>query len=114
WTKSRMRGSQRPGPVALLVGVFVLLPLPFTPTLAQSAQSGTPDIDPLRAVATSATELPQADLFWQVAVQAREGDPGAQFLLGGFFERGDGIAQDAEMAVMWWRKAAEQGHAGAQ
>lgn len=45
---------------------------------------------------------------------AVEGDAMAQFLLGGFYSRGEGVLQDEEKAVAWWRKAAEQGLASAQ
>lgn len=45
---------------------------------------------------------------------AAAGDPLAQFLMGGFHSRGEGVPQDEELAVSWWRKAAEQGLASAQ
>lgn len=45
---------------------------------------------------------------------AMEGDATAQFMLGSFYSRGEGVPQDEEHAVAWWRKAAEQGLATAQ
>jgi TPR repeat protein len=45
---------------------------------------------------------------------ARAGDAMAQFFVGSFYSRGEGVLQDDEVAVSWWRKAAEQGLARAQ
>src|ERR1700733_10775631 len=46
---------------------------------------------------------------------AKSGDAKAQFSLGMFYEHGQfGLQQDAFEAADWYRKAAEQGHAGAQ
>ena len=45
---------------------------------------------------------------------AAAGNPNAQFALGGFYERGQmGLSQNYEESAKWYRKAAEQGHAGA-
>lgn len=43
-----------------------------------------------------------------------QGHAGAQSLLGGLYERGNGVPLDYTRAVKWYRKAAEQGHAPAQ
>lgn len=45
---------------------------------------------------------------------AMGGDPEAQFRLGGLYARGEGVDQDHEVAVLWWRRAAAQGLADAQ
>jgi len=46
---------------------------------------------------------------------AESGDANAQYCLGGFYERAQlGLQQDDFEAAKWYRKAAEQGHAGAQ
>ena len=45
---------------------------------------------------------------------AEQGHPGAQFLLGGMYFYGLGVAKDDAEAVKWYRKAAEQGDEGAQ
>ena len=42
---------------------------------------------------------------------ADHGDAGAKFNLGAAYFTGDGIEQDHEQAVDWWRLAAEQGMA---
>jgi TPR repeat protein len=47
-------------------------------------------------------------------VAAEDGNPVAQFALGGLYYNGDGVEQDASEAVKWYRKAAEQGYAKAQ
>ena len=43
-----------------------------------------------------------------------QGDAYAQHNLGNCYLNGDGLRQDKEEAVKWWRKAAEQGLADAQ
>ena len=45
---------------------------------------------------------------------AERGDADAQFMLGTFYENGEGVPQDYAEAVKWLRKAAEQGHAEAE
>ena len=45
---------------------------------------------------------------------AEQGEPGAQFFLGGMYSLGRGVPQDYKAALKWYRLAAEQGHAGAQ
>lgn len=45
---------------------------------------------------------------------AEQGSPVGQFYLGLMYDTGEGIARDANQAVMWYRKAADQGYAPAQ
>ena len=45
---------------------------------------------------------------------AEQGNPRAQFNLGGMYFNGDGAPKDSAQAVVWYRKAAEQGYADAQ
>ena len=45
---------------------------------------------------------------------AERGDAGAQNKLGIMYADGEGVAEDVQEAVKWWRKAAEQGDAQAQ
>ena len=45
---------------------------------------------------------------------AQKGDPRAQYNMGVFFFAGDGVKQDYETAVKWFRKAADQGYGNAQ
>jgi TPR repeat protein len=47
-------------------------------------------------------------------VLAEQGDPAAQYALGGMCSTGRGVDRDDCKAVVWWRKAAEQGHADSQ
>src|SRR5512142_791899 len=49
---------------------------------------------------------------WQPIAEA--GDPHAQYNLGLLYARGQGVAQNYQQAVSWYRKAAEQGVAAAQ
>ena len=46
--------------------------------------------------------------------KSENGDVEAQFQLGVMYVRGQGVTRDDVEAVRWYRKAAEQGHAGAQ
>ena len=46
--------------------------------------------------------------------QAEAGDATAQIWFGHAFNNGVGVAKDATEAVMWYLKAAEQGHNGAK
>ena len=45
---------------------------------------------------------------------AEQGDAGAQFNLGAMYDSGEGVQQDYDEAVKWYRKAAEQGNAYAK
>jgi TPR repeat protein len=45
---------------------------------------------------------------------AGQGDPDAQWTLGGRYHDGDGVPQDDTVAVQWFLRAAEQGHVIAQ
>jgi TPR repeat protein len=46
--------------------------------------------------------------------RAAGGDRDAQFALGWFFDRGNGIEPNDEQAALWYQKAAAQGHRSAQ
>ena len=43
--------------------------------------------------------------------RANKGDRNAQYNLGVMYRDGQGVAKDYEQAVLWYRKAAEQGFA---
>lgn len=45
---------------------------------------------------------------------AEKGNPKAQFRLGWMYSRGEGVIQNDEEAVEWYRKAAQQDHVAAQ
>ena len=63
----------------------------------------TPDVDP-----------EQPDVV-RLRLLAEQGDARAQYELGERYEKGrDGLASNYEEALRWFRRAAEQGHAGAQ
>ncbi|THJ21482.1 MAG: sel1 repeat family protein [Nitrospira sp. CG24E] len=55
-----------------------------------------------------------AELFNQYCKLAERGDASGQFELGMMFLYGQGVPQSEQEAAVWFRKAAEQGHAGAQ
>lgn len=49
---------------------------------------------------------------WRAPAEA--GEVAAQFSLGSLYFNGEGVSQDFDAAEKWFRKAAEQGHAGGQ
>ena len=54
------------------------------------------------------------EMFEQWRVKAEQGDAEARFQLGHCYFNGKGVPQDYVQAAIWYRIAAEQGHAGAQ
>ena len=52
--------------------------------------------------------------FLAVEVKAKQGNAGAQFMLGLCYANGEGVAKDYVEGMKWYRKAAEQGDAVAQ
>jgi len=50
----------------------------------------------------------------EVQVSAEQGEDNAQYLLGLFYNEGDGVPEDHKEAVKWFRLAADQGLANAQ
>jgi len=48
------------------------------------------------------------------AVQLKRVTADAQFNLGACYSKGDGVAKDAEQAVLWYRRAADAGNTHAQ
>ena len=63
-------------------------------------------------------ELMQWQLFGKMPLsvvlnEAEKGNPTAMHQLGDRYQKGDGVEQDMEEAVEWWKKAAEQGDVSA-
>jgi TPR repeat protein len=56
----------------------------------------------------------EASDFNNILKAAQEGDPNAQVSIGLMYEEGEGVTQNYQEAVRWYRKAAEQGLALAQ
>jgi hypothetical protein len=95
---------------------------PQEPSTAPSSPPSTePDAAPSAAPAqdTKGTPAPppaaptDQAIDVQVIEQAKAGDSVAQYKLGYDYYLGRGIAQDFAQAAVWWRKAADQGHAEA-
>lgn len=61
-----------------------------------------------KVVGQTLTETPK-----QVEMRAKKGDPEAQYNLGVMYENGNGVKQNYEEAIKWYRKAADQGLAKA-
>jgi hypothetical protein len=83
-----------------------LLCLAFSPPCA----SGSPAEDARRA-------LDAGDFFLAVklfAPLAQQGDAEAQFQLASLYDEGEGVIEDEQEALKWYRLAAAQGHASAQ
>lgn len=51
-----------------------------------------------------------SSLFKLELMQAEGGDPEAQYWLAARFEDGNGVEQDLDQALRWYRRAADQGH----
>jgi len=64
-------------------------------------------------VLKTASQLPPAAVT-ATRASAGEGNANAQYNLGVFYERGQGIPQDYTQAVYWYQKAAQQGYAAAE
>ena len=60
------------------------------------------------------TSLPDDPAWTPQREAAEQGDPAAQFSLGGQYASGDGVAPNMTEAIRWWRRAAEQGHVPAE
>lgn len=58
--------------------------------------------------------IEQEEKFRLNLEKAKAGDADAQYSLGVMYEKGQGVRQDYAEAVKWYRKAGEQGYAGAQ
>ena len=66
-----------------------------------------------RAMAAyKAGDYPKAFKVWKNL--AEQGNAAAQYNLGLMYLEGKGVAQNDAQAAIWTRKAAEQGHPGAQ
>jgi len=50
----------------------------------------------------------------QLRANAEKGDANAEYALGKAYESGNGVPQNDETAITWYRKAADQGNAAAQ
>jgi uncharacterized protein len=66
----------------------------------------------LGRLAENAADLAEAANWYRKAADL--GNSWAQFLLGEFYSKGNGVDQDDQEAAKWWRKAAEQGEKWAQ
>jgi TPR repeat protein len=55
------------------------------------------------------SETTETKPFGELEISARSGDARAQFELGTRLASGKGVPRDPNMALEWWRKAAEQG-----
>ena len=51
-------------------------------------------------------------VFW-FRKSAELGNAFAQYMMGNCLEKGEGIPQDLDEAMLWYEKAAAQGHEGA-
>ena len=67
-----------------------------------------------RIIPVVGTQQNYAELFNQYCKLAERGDARGQFELGTMFFCGQGVPQSDQEAALWFRKAAEQGHAEAQ
>jgi len=78
------------------------------PKLVTKTQSGS------RILPGGGIRQNYAEVFNQYCKLAERGNAGGQFELGMMFFYGQGVPQSDQEAVLWLRKAAEQGHTGAK
>ncbi|WP_116091341.1 SPOR domain-containing protein [Sphingomonas crusticola] len=64
----------------------------------------------LLAVATSSAAAPAAPELRALQAKAQTGDANAQFAIAEAYRTGRGVTADPETAIMWYRRAASQGH----
>ena len=62
----------------------------------------------LVALATGAPVQAQTPELDELRALAKQGDASVQILLGGMYDTGRGVPQDATEAVRWYRLAADQ------
>ena len=86
-----------------LVGLFVVMKIPFVATVVVVC-----------VLVGLGLLVPQSDDLDAVIGLAESGDADAQFNLGINYEIGNGVSIDVENAASWLRRAADQGHSGAQ
>ena len=60
---------------------------------------------------TAAASAEEEQAFRDYMVEAREGDPTAQFVVARRLEKGIGTKKDTEQALYWYKQAADNGHA---
>src|ERR1700759_3749553 len=72
-----------------------------------------PGQTPPQAPSPYATPLPEDNDFYALRASAAAGDAQAQFVLGGRYFDGRGVAQDYGQALTWYRYSADQGYAPA-
>jgi len=108
--------NRRPAGILLpFIGATLMLPALACAQLARSQPDAVTGADPDLAQVYGYWRAGQwAQVLALMGPPANQGNAVAQFLMGELYDRGDGVPQDDEQAVRWWRKAAEQGLARAQ
>jgi TPR repeat protein len=82
-------------------------------SLMQSAMGSQQNPKPAGVAENSPSKLSQFEVV-QLKAKAERGDADAQATLGRAYQDGNGVSHDDGLAARWYRKAAEQGNAGAQ
>lgn len=54
------------------------------------------------------------DLVGELLRKAERGDAGAQYALGTLYKNGEGVEQNYQEALKWYKKSAEQGNVDSQ
>jgi len=76
----------------------------------EAAKSGDPDVMHLFVIRMVDKVLPDELMFEFVKGGTDSGKRAWEFTLGEYYEQGKGVKKNAEKAVTWYRKAAEQGY----
>jgi TPR repeat protein len=75
---------------------------------------GAVKVFPIALLFLSMMVVSSAQSIAELKKQAAAGDASAQFKLGFAYDSGNGVPKDQAEAVLWYRKAADQGYSRAQ
>ena len=100
--------------LAMMCGsAFSQPPDAITDATAARAEQGDVDAQMIAADTYDLFKKYKQAAYWYTKA-AEQGNAAAQYYLGFYYEKGNGVRQDYKQAAYWYTKAAEQGNAGAQ
>ena len=103
--------------VVLIAGMICLPCMSYgkgLSALGQKAKRGAATTPSVLNTNLDLTPQDKKETVKQCRLTAEQGDATAQYNLGLYYAKGDGVPQDKKEAVKWWLLAAEQGNFWAQ
>ncbi len=92
-----------------------LIVLLIAPTLALANSAKPPVPSPAAQDCRARSEAKEYEKALDVCTQAaKAGDLESQHLLGRMYEKANGVPRDLDVALRWYRSAADKGHAASQ